>query len=50
MFLKGANEAHKILVMKRKGEQVPFVIRVNCDSYILTHRKHTKEANLWGAL
>lgn len=48
MFLKGANEAHRILVMKRKDEQVHFVIRVNCDSYLLTHPEHTKEASPWG--
>lgn len=50
MFLKRANEAQKILVMDRKVEQVLFVVRVNCDSYLLTHCEHAKEASPWGAL
>lgn len=47
MFLKGANEGHKTWVMERKGEQVHFVIRVNGESYRLTHLEHTKKARQW---
>lgn len=48
MFLKGANESHKTLVMKRKGEQVRFVMRVSGESHLLTHRQQTKKASQWG--
>lgn len=48
MSLKGANEVHKTLEMKRKGEQVLFVIGVHCESLLLTHCEHIEEAEQWG--
>lgn len=48
MFLKGAKESHKTLGMKRRGEQVHFVMSVSGESHLLTHREQTKEAGQWG--
>lgn len=48
MFRKGAKESHKTLGMKRRGEQVHFVMSVSGESHLLTHREQTKEAGQWG--